>query len=121
MGRASEQGGWVVEPIRVRAKLQWKAFLDPASGKWVALCEPLKLTADGETWQDLWDSANDAVQFLLVDLVRKGRLQQFMREHGWKLAEGARIPTRQEALTRRPRFDVPFELSSSRPPAYALS
>jgi predicted RNase H-like HicB family nuclease len=90
--------------IRVQAQIQWNASRDPASNFWVAVCEPLKLTAQGETWSILVESISDTLQIIFTDLVKTGTLERFIEAHGWKLQTP--IP----ANTNRLRFDVPFEL-----------
>ncbi len=95
--------------IRVQAQIQWNAFRDPSNEFWVAVCEPLKLTVQGETWSVLVESISDTLDIILTDLVKTGTFERFMETHGWK------IQTPLPANTNRLRFDVPFEVRRRNP------
>jgi len=90
--------------IRVQAQIRWRAFRDPKSNFWVGVCDPLKLTVQGETWSVLVESISDTLQIVLHDLVKTGNFDRFMESHGWKLQSP--MP----ANTNRLRFDIPFEV-----------
>ena len=90
--------------IRIQAQIQWSAFRDPDSDFWVAVCEPLKLTAQGETWSILVESISDTLDIILTDLVKTGTFERFMETHGWT------VHTPIPVNTNRLRFDIPFEV-----------
>lgn len=79
----------------------WKTF-QAQSGEWVAICDPLKLTVQADTWAELMEDIGHTLDGLLRDLLSSNELNQFLRDHGWKLL--AAIPARPEDV----RFDVPF-------------
>ena len=87
--------------IRVDANIPWNV-LQAKGGNWVAICEPLKLTVQGETWAELMEDIGHTLNALLQDLLSSDELDRFLRDQGWKLL--AAIPTRPEDV----RFDVPF-------------
>ncbi len=92
--------------VRVQAQVPWRAHRDPETEHWVGVCDALSITASGETWDDLWEGAADAIQLLLKDLFEDGELRSFLQEAGWHLQDPLPQPT---SVT--PRFDVPFTLN----------
>ena len=68
----------------------------------MAVCDPLRLTVQGETWAELMEDIGHTLDALLKELLSSNELDRFLREQGWKLL--AAIPTRSEDV----RFDVPF-------------
>jgi predicted RNase H-like HicB family nuclease len=87
--------------VDVNANLQW-AVLQAKGGNWVAVCDPLGLTVQGETWAELMEDIGHTLDALLRDLLSTNELNRFLHDHGWKLL--AAIPNRPEDV----RFDVPF-------------
>ena len=39
--------------VRIDTKLEWQIARDPSSNRWVGVCRPLAITAEGETWAEL--------------------------------------------------------------------
>src|SRR5437867_10924108 len=70
--------------VRCEGQVVWTAFRDPASERWVAVCEPLKLTTEANTWPELQAEAYEALLLLLRDLLETGELPEFLSEHGWR-------------------------------------
>lgn len=87
--------------VELQANLQW-AVLQGKGGNWVAVCDPLGLTVQGETWAELMEDIGHTLDALLKDLLSTNELNRFLTDHGWKLL--AAIPNRPEDV----RFDVPF-------------
>ncbi len=88
--------------VRIHSKMKWSAFRDPVTKYWVAVCDPLKLTVQGETWRALLESISDTIDLVFKDLVATGELEQFLETHGWR--RQGEVP----AKPTRVRFDVPF-------------
>jgi predicted RNase H-like HicB family nuclease len=88
--------------IRVQANVQWQVRPSDIGQPWVAICEPLKLTVQGETWGDLMESIADTLDAVLSDLMQTNELPQFLQSHGWALMTP--LPAKQQDV----RFDVPF-------------
>lgn len=87
--------------VRVNANVKWKTRQTQA-GNYVAICDPLGLTLQAETWADLMEDISLTLDAMLKDLLSSQELDQFLREHGWTLIGS--IPNRQEDF----RFDLPF-------------
>jgi hypothetical protein len=92
-----------VQVVQITANnLQWKYFRD--EDQWVATCDQLRLSAVGETWNELVESIVDMMNHLFADLYKTGELPRFLSERGWSsnvtLAPGAQV-----------RFDVPWGTS----------
>ncbi len=87
--------------VNVYSKMKWSAFRDPATKYWVAVCDPLALTVQGETWRALMESISDTLDLIFKDLLESGELDRFLKTHGWKRGE---IPPKPAKV----RFDVPF-------------
>lgn len=87
--------------VHIEANVLWKT-LRAQGGNWVAICDPLKLTVQAETYADLMEDIGLALDALLKDLLRSNELERFLRDHGWRPL--GKIPRRPEGV----RFDVPF-------------
>ena len=87
--------------VRVDANLQW-SVLQGKGGNWIAVCDPLGLTVQGETWAELMEDIGHTLDAMLKDLMSTHELDKFFRDHGW--TPMAAVPNRPEDV----RFDVPF-------------
>jgi hypothetical protein len=90
-----------INVVRINGSVIWK-ILKAKGGNWVAICDPLKLTIQSETWADLMEDIGLTLDALLKELHSSNDLENFMREHGWSIIGG--IPAR----PRNIRFDLPF-------------
>lgn len=89
--------------VKVEGNVLWKVR-QAQGGNWIAICDPLRLTLQSETYADLMEDIGLALDAMLRDLLESNDLERFLRDQGWKVA-GA-IPARQAEV----RFDVPFYL-----------
>jgi predicted RNase H-like HicB family nuclease len=87
--------------VRIQANLQWRCFTGQG-GHWIGVCEPLKLTVQGDTWAELMEDIGNTLDAMLKDLLQSNELEKFLRDHNWSLI--GPIPVRPKAV----RFDVPF-------------
>jgi len=87
--------------VRINANLQWRYTIGKG-GNYIAVCDPLKLTLQAETWADLMGDTSDVLNSIFRDLLSSNELDLFLRDHGWTLQ--GRFPDRPENV----RFDVPF-------------
>jgi hypothetical protein len=87
--------------VRVDAKLAWEVrrYQD---GDWLAICDPLGLTLQAETWANLMEDISLTLDAMLRDLLKSNDLDQFLKERKWKLL--GPIPQTRGDI----RFDVPF-------------
>ncbi len=95
--------------IQVEANLQWKCLRTP-TGNYVAVCDPLQLTVQSETWASLMEDISDTLDMVLKDLLVADELPRFLREQGWTLVRP--LPSRAEQ--KHVRFDVPFSAAMNR-------
>ncbi len=87
--------------VRINANLQWRYTIGKG-GNYVAVCDPLKLTLQAETWADLMEDTSAVLNTIFHDLLSSNELDRFLRDHGW--AVQGRVPEDPENV----RFDVPF-------------
>jgi predicted RNase H-like HicB family nuclease len=87
--------------IEIKANLPWEYFKGKG-GNWIAVCEPLKLTVQSETFGELMEDIEDTLDALFQDLLSSNELEKLLRDHGWTLT--GQIPSRDEPV----RFDIPF-------------
>ncbi|MBI2921260.1 MAG: hypothetical protein HYY18_09280 [Planctomycetes bacterium] len=78
---------------------------DSKSGWYVGACDPLKLTASGETFSELSADMEGVTQDLLQDLLKSGDLDAFLKMRGWSYGVAVKLTP-----TSRVRFDVPWEV-----------
>ncbi|MGH7356567.1 MAG: hypothetical protein ACRELS_18565 [Candidatus Rokuibacteriota bacterium] len=95
-------GAMNVIQVESRGQLPW-SVIRAKGGHWVAVCEPLSLTIQSDTWATLMEDIAHALNALLVDLMQEGELDAFLRERGWRLV--GPIPSKPDEAW----FDVPFE------------
>jgi hypothetical protein len=88
-----------------KAQLQWLARKSPTSNRWIGVCDPIKLVMEADSLDELYSVIDEAIQLMLIDLMRDNELDQFLREHGWRAVN---IP--REARPEDVQFNVPWEL-----------
>lgn len=87
--------------VRINGRVEWKAR-QAKGGNWVAICDPLKLTLQADTWANLMEDIAFTLDAILKDLLSSDEFDKFMKEHGWTIV--GQIPHRQANM----RFDLPF-------------
>ncbi len=101
--------------VQVQAKLQWRAFRG-RSGNWVAICDPLALTVQSNTWAHLMEDIAETLNAMFTDLLKSGELEQFLRDRGWGTTGPIPLKKREDLW-----FDVPFSAEATdRDPALTL-
>ncbi len=87
----------------------WRAFRRSDTAPWVAICDSLRLTSQGDTWEELMQTCAEMVQVLLRDIYEEGDLARFLSERGWRpLVE---IPAHS---TDAVSFDIPMNVAIQR-------
>jgi hypothetical protein len=96
--------------VQMQAQLLWQVTRDPKSDRWVAVCQPLAITAEAETWEKLTALMNEEVNELLRALLEAGELDKFFRDRGWQSMPETPLPktTPIEGI----RFDVPMDIQA---------
>jgi len=90
-----------VTVVRIRGKVECKTHR-AKGGNWVAICDPLKLTLQAETWANLMEDIAFTLDAILKDLLSSNEFDKFMRDRGWTIIGS--IPARRENM----KFDLPF-------------
>jgi len=90
--------------VQIQAKLEWHFYRDERSRRYIAVCEPLKVTIEADSHAELCENIEDGLNLLFRNLVRDQEFDRFLQARGW-LALGP-VPENLETA----RFDVPFEL-----------
>jgi predicted RNase H-like HicB family nuclease len=88
--------------FELNSRLEWRVFRS-RNENWVAVCDPLSLTLEGETWQDLTANIGEGLQLLFQDLLETGELADFLKRHEWTPT----VPLKRLDPART-RFDVPW-------------
>lgn len=89
--------------VRIEANIAFQA-LQNQDGVWTAVCDPLGLTVEGESWGDLWRAVEETLNIMLRDLFNRNELTTFLSARGWTMV---RPP---EKKSNRLKFDVPFRV-----------
>ena len=90
--------------IEVESTLHWTA-VHTESGVWVAECEALGLTMEGDSLDDLHGVIGEACGTLFADLIEDDELDEFLRSRGWRASGLPDAPAGQEV-----EFEVPWRL-----------
>lgn len=104
--RGAKEETAVLIRLDLDAQLAWRAFRDRQTGRWIAECPDLGLTALGDSWHDLQEYIDDLMQSVLLGMLQEGSLDSFLRSHGWRQV----TPIPQHVPPEQLRFDVPYEL-----------
>lgn len=94
-----------VQVIQVQANIEWR-FFRARGGNWIAICDPLGLTVQADTYASLMDTIAETLNGMLHDLVVSNELERFLRDRGW---QSSSIPPQSEGVW----FDVPFVTRTS--------
>ena len=89
--------------VHIEGNVPWK-WRKGSGGNYVAICDPLKITLQASSYQELMEDIADSLDALLKDLLDSNEFDQFMHDQGWRLL--APIPARPRDL----KFDVPFSI-----------
>ena len=100
---------------RLEAKIPWRTTVDLGSGAWIGVCEPLRVTALGETVEDLHQAIFETMDALFRDLLAEGELDSFLRAHGWTFQGNPSL----EQIDDESHFDIPIEVIAAASKAHA--
>lgn len=89
--------------IRIYATMDWRAERSEEDGGWVGVCKQLGITTEAETLDELHSLAPEAMEFLFLDLLEDGELEEFLKQKGWKYS-------REGVDTPGPKFHIPWQL-----------
>lgn len=71
----------------VQGEIVWRVCRDDASGQWIGVCDPIGLTASGDTYSEAVECCNHATEIVFNDLLVSGDLEEFLKLRGWKMVE----------------------------------
>lgn len=87
-----------------QASVQWRATKSKSSKRFVALCEPMNVSLEANSIDELYSMIPEAIHLLMRDLLEDDEIQPFLREIGW------RFPGELPKPTEDVRIQVPWEL-----------
>ncbi len=87
--------------VKIEGNVEWRSFR-AQGGNWVAICDPLGLTIQSETWATLMEDIAQTLNAMLKDLLETRELEQFLRHRGWRPM--GPVPSRPADVW----FDIPF-------------
>jgi hypothetical protein len=87
--------------VKIEGKSEWRC-LRAKGGNWVAVCEPLQLTIQSETWATLMEDIGFTLNDLFLDLLKSNELERFLSDRGWRPV--GEIPAKSANVW----FDLPF-------------
>ena len=87
--------------VRIEDTITWHVF-QSEHGNWIGICDPLGLTMEGPTIDELNLNIQDAVNSILERLLKKGELEKFFSDRGWG--------SQQYAMEKDTGASVPIDL-----------
>ena len=100
--------------IQIEGKTEWKVGRT-RTGPLLAICEPLGLTVESDTWAHMMEDIAQTLNAMLHNLNRTGDFERFLYDRGWRPSR------RPEKPDEDVWFDVPFTTrTAERDPEVAL-
>lgn len=90
--------------VQLEANVQWSVQQSATSKRWTGVCDPMNITTEADTLDELQGVINESMQLLLTDLLHDNELDRFLRERGWTARNLPKVGE-DEAV-----FDFPWEL-----------
>jgi len=94
--------------IQIQANLQWRAERGVHSDRWIGFCDPLGISAEATTLDELHTLIPEAIHILMLDLLEDNELDGFLMERGWSSMAHT---VNAAAPATQPEFRVPWFLS----------
>jgi hypothetical protein len=91
--------------IEVKSTLEWSATQSASSRKWIAECEALGLSMEGDSLDELHSLIPEACFALFVDLLEDDELDRFLMERGWHAMNMPAGPVNDDI-----EFSIPWNL-----------
>jgi hypothetical protein len=92
--------------INIQGNLAW-LWCRTKTGNYLAICNPLAQTVQADTFRELLETMDEALNSTLNELFSTGDLNKFLHERGWSFMTP--IPPQQ----RNVRFEMPFDVKGS--------
>ena len=87
--------------VRIEGTVKWHVF-QSEHGNWVGICNPLGLTMEDPTLDELNLDIQDAVNSIFEQLLKYGELDQFLDDRG--------LDSQQYSVKKDTEFSVPIDL-----------
>lgn len=87
-----------------QATVQWQATKSALSKRFVGVCQPMNLSVEANSLDELYSLIPETIHLLMHDLLIDNELQPFLKEIGW------RFPGELPKPTEDVRIQVPWEL-----------
>jgi hypothetical protein len=113
--RSRVERNMAVVTVQVGAQIQWLATYNPTSRRWIGICDPMNLTMEADSLDELHSVIEEGIQLMLRDLLEDNELDAYLRDMGWS----APIPHGQ--LPQNIEFDVPWQLVAEKARGFARS
>lgn len=97
--------------VKLEANIQWHTRPSTTSARWIGVCEPMNLSMEAETLDELHSVIEETMQLVLTDLLRENELQEYLEEHGWRASNLDSATVNDDVA-----FDVPWQMITERPP-----
>jgi predicted RNase H-like HicB family nuclease len=94
--------------IQINANLQWRAEQGSRSDHWIAFCDPLGISTEGASLDELATLIPEAIHVLFQDLTEDNELEGFLTEHGWSSSS---FNIESASRDTGPEFRVPWLMS----------
>lgn len=91
--------------VKVRGKLEWRTSRSATSQRWIGVCDPMNLTMEADSLDELFSVIGETMQLVLADLLADDELDEYLRERGWTAGN---LPQSRDVSDIR--FDVPWQL-----------
>ena len=92
--------------IEMQGAISWLATKCQSGDRWVAECEALGLSMEGNSLDELHSLISEASFALFVDLFEDGELEQFLMDRGWQAGS---LPSRCD-VDDEIDFSIPWAL-----------
>jgi hypothetical protein len=92
-------------PITVTSRVPWRAHYSPSSHRWIGICDPMNLTMEADSLDELHSVINEAIQLMFRDLLEDKELDAYLTGMGWTAGP---LPLNQPPEVIE--FDLPWEL-----------
>ena len=90
--------------IAINANVQWRVAR-LKSGRFMAVCDPLGVTTEGDDVPDVFGMIGETMQCLFLDLLMDNELDKFLQDRGWSANKPHEFHPHEEVA-----FDVPWEV-----------
>jgi hypothetical protein len=92
--------------FNAEARVHWT--LERGEREWVAICDELALTVQGETIEEINHLIVQFMNELFRELLERNELETFLKKHGWTPVDQLPHEVPHEGL----KFDLPFQFDS---------